>query len=38
MVLQVPASQFAVWRDSVSTPGATPVKPLLLDVREPWEL
>lgn len=38
MVLQVPASQFALWRDSVSTPGATPVKPLLLDVREPWEL
>jgi rhodanese-related sulfurtransferase len=38
MVLQVPASQFALWRDGVSTPGATPVKPLLLDVREPWEL
>ena len=38
MVLQVPASQFARWCDSVSTSGDTPVKPLLLDVREPWEL
>ena len=38
MVLQVPASQFARWRDSVSAPGDTPAKPLLLDVREPWEL
>lgn len=42
MVLQVPASQFAHWRDSVSTPGNTPgdspAMPLLLDVREPWEL
>ena len=38
MVLQVPASQFARWRDSVSASGDTPAKPLLLDVREPWEL
>ena len=38
MVLQVPASQFARWRDSVCAPGDTPAKPLLLDVREPWEL
>ena len=38
MIQQVPASQFASWRDSVSTPGDTSVTPLLLDVREPWEL
>lgn len=38
MIPQVSPSQFLSWRDSVAATASPPVTPLLLDVREPWEV
>ena len=38
MVLQVAPSEFAQWRDTLSTAGENAARPVMLDVREPWEL
>jgi rhodanese-related sulfurtransferase len=38
MIPQVSPSQFASWRDSVAATSSTPSTPVLLDVREPWEV
>ena len=35
MVIQLNLGNFASWRDDASTPSA---QPLVIDVREPWEL
>ena len=38
MVLQVAPSEFAQWRDKLSSAGEQAARPVMLDVREPWEL
>ena len=38
MIPQVSPSQFSSWVDSVAATASPPVTPLLLDVREPWEV
>jgi rhodanese-related sulfurtransferase len=38
MVLQVAPTEFAQWRDTLSTAGENAARPVMLDVREPWEL
>ena len=38
MVLQVAPSEFAQWRDQLNAAGALATRPVMLDVREPWEL
>ena len=38
MVLQVAPSEFAQWRDQLSAAGEQAARPVMLDVREPWEL
>jgi rhodanese-related sulfurtransferase len=38
MIPQVSPSQFSSWRDSVTATASTPLTPVLLDVREPWEV
>ena len=38
MIPQVSPSQFSSWRDSVAATANTPSIPVLLDVREPWEV
>ena len=38
MIPQVSPSQCSSWRDSVAATASTPLTPVLLDVREPWEV
>lgn len=38
MIPQVSPSQFLSWVGSVAATASPPVTPLLLDVREPWEV
>ncbi len=38
MVLQVPPSQFAHWQSTRVASGNPAAKPVVLDVREPWEV
>jgi rhodanese-related sulfurtransferase len=38
MIPQVSPSQFSSWRDSVAATSSTALTPVLLDVREPWEV
>jgi rhodanese-related sulfurtransferase len=38
MTPQVSPSQFSSWRDSVAATASKPSRPILLDVREPWEV
>jgi hypothetical protein len=35
MIAQLSPADFAAWRDNAASPGTVPV---VLDVREPWEL
>ena len=38
MTPQISPSQFSSWLGSVATTTSTPLTPVLLDVREPWEV
>ena len=38
MVPQLSPSQFKAWRDSVKASSGITLTPLVLDVREPWEV
>ncbi|MDO9276962.1 MAG: rhodanese-like domain-containing protein [Polaromonas sp.] len=38
MIPQVSPSQFSSWVGSVAATASVPVTPVLLDVREPWEV
>jgi rhodanese-related sulfurtransferase len=38
MIPQVSPSQFSSWCDSVAATASKPSRPVLLDVREPWEV
>ena len=38
MIPQVSPSQFSSWVSSVAATASAPVTPVLLDVREPWEV
>ena len=38
MIPQVSPSQFSSWLGSVAATTSTPLTPVLLDVREPWEV
>ena len=38
MVLHVAPSEFAQWRNKLSAAGEQAARPVMLDVREPWEL
>jgi rhodanese-related sulfurtransferase len=38
MIPQVSPSQFSSWLSSVAVTASTPMTPVLLDVREPWEV
>lgn len=38
MISQLNPSDFAAWRDRATASAAPPVQPLMLDVREPWEV
>jgi rhodanese-related sulfurtransferase len=36
--MQLPVSNFPAWRDALKTGGAEEPLPVVLDVREPWEV
>jgi rhodanese-related sulfurtransferase len=38
MIPQVSPSQFSSWLSRVAVTASTPMTPVLLDVREPWEV
>jgi rhodanese-related sulfurtransferase len=38
MIPQVSPGQFSSWRASVAATASKPSRPVLLDVREPWEV
>ncbi len=38
MISQLNPSDFAAWRDRATASTASAVQPLMLDVREPWEV
>ncbi len=38
MIFQLDPADFAAWRDHAAVAMKPPARPVLLDVREPWEL